>query len=558
MRSRCSTARSQPDRPAPVVHDDRRAAQVEVLEQRRRQLAVAVVGVPADVGRLVRASEAGQVGRDAAKAGVAHGRDHLAPQERPGRLAVEEDHGRALALVEVGEAQPVDLAVVRVEREVREPLQRLLGRAHRVGSSRLAAYPRAPSARLAPDAQPGASAAPVLAAEKSKVPFYIAGGLLVAWALTVSLGIGMRRPDFPSTTAVSARSSRSPPCSCWRGRRPPCITSGSPAKTEPVCADAEHPAQPRRSPVVGRPCRPPRPPPAAGTPTATTGTPAPPSSPRRAKPPAPWRSPANPAASSLQHQAAEREGGHGDDHDDEHVAGRTQRDDRAGQQGPRRDADLRRRDAALTLTAEARQVHVLLLGPRPPPGGHGRHAERLVKLYVCWGTFPTPRPGGHPCANAYHALRDAGHDPEVVKSYGFAPLPGALNQTRGRREVQELTGNRWVPDARPRRRLGDRRLACDRRLGPGEPGVALAVAGDRSRLSASPRELVGLVVRDRGARRERPPRTAPNAITTSPAATMMVTKPHPLCSSPDQLPLQTRTPTGQRSRGRSGETPLTP
>ena len=43
------------------------------------------------------------------------------------------------------------------------------------------------------------------------------------------------------------------------------------------------------------------------------------------------------------------------------------------------------------------------------------------------------------------ALRDAGHDPEVVKSYGLAPLPAFLNQTRGRREVQELTGNRWVP-----------------------------------------------------------------------------------------------------------------
>ena len=68
-----------------------------------------------------------------------------------------------------------------------------------------------------------------------------------------------------------------------------------------------------------------------------------------------------------------------------------------------------------------------------------------MKLYVCWGTFPTPRPGGHPCAIAYHALKDAGHDPEVIRSYGFAPLPAALNNTRGRREVQELTGNRWVP-----------------------------------------------------------------------------------------------------------------
>ncbi len=38
--------------------------------------------------------------------------------------------------------------------------------------------------------------APVLAAEKSHVPFYIAGGLLIAWALTVSLVLG-RDGDFP-------------------------------------------------------------------------------------------------------------------------------------------------------------------------------------------------------------------------------------------------------------------------------------------------------------------------------------------------------------------------
>ncbi|HEY3969925.1 MAG TPA: plastocyanin/azurin family copper-binding protein [Solirubrobacteraceae bacterium] len=52
---------------------------------------------------------------------------------------------------------------------------------------------------------------PVLAAEKSKVPYYIAGGLLVAWALLVSLGLGRRNPNFPGTlggqravTAISA------------------------------------------------------------------------------------------------------------------------------------------------------------------------------------------------------------------------------------------------------------------------------------------------------------------------------------------------------------------
>jgi hypothetical protein len=69
-----------------------------------------------------------------------------------------------------------------------------------------------------------------------------------------------------------------------------------------------------------------------------------------------------------------------------------------------------------------------------------------MKLYVCWGTFThTPRPGGHPCGNAYSALKDAGYEPEVKMSYGLGMLPAIFNQTSGRREVQELTGNRMVP-----------------------------------------------------------------------------------------------------------------
>jgi hypothetical protein len=68
-----------------------------------------------------------------------------------------------------------------------------------------------------------------------------------------------------------------------------------------------------------------------------------------------------------------------------------------------------------------------------------------MKLYVCYGTFSTPRPGGHPCANAFHALRDAGYDPEVIRSYGLGILPGIFNRTRGRREAQRLSGNRMVP-----------------------------------------------------------------------------------------------------------------
>jgi len=68
-----------------------------------------------------------------------------------------------------------------------------------------------------------------------------------------------------------------------------------------------------------------------------------------------------------------------------------------------------------------------------------------MKLYVCWGTFPTPRPGGHPCANAYNALRKAGHDPEVIKSYELAILPNPFNATANRRKAKRLTGKYTVP-----------------------------------------------------------------------------------------------------------------
>jgi hypothetical protein len=66
-----------------------------------------------------------------------------------------------------------------------------------------------------------------------------------------------------------------------------------------------------------------------------------------------------------------------------------------------------------------------------------------MELYVCWGTFKSPRPGGHPCRNAYEALREAGWDPEVTKTYGLGPLPEVV--TPHRRKVRELTGQNWVP-----------------------------------------------------------------------------------------------------------------
>jgi hypothetical protein len=67
-----------------------------------------------------------------------------------------------------------------------------------------------------------------------------------------------------------------------------------------------------------------------------------------------------------------------------------------------------------------------------------------MKLYVCWGTFQTFGPG-HPCRNALDALHAAGHDPEIIRSYGWRLLPGALNRSEGRRLARHATGKAWLP-----------------------------------------------------------------------------------------------------------------
>jgi hypothetical protein len=74
-----------------------------------------------------------------------------------------------------------------------------------------------------------------------------------------------------------------------------------------------------------------------------------------------------------------------------------------------------------------------------------------MRLYVCWGTWKgaTPRPfrraESHPCGVAHQALKDAGHNPEVIRCFGWRELPGIFNLTPGRRKVKELTGDVSVP-----------------------------------------------------------------------------------------------------------------
>ena len=106
---------AQADRPAPVLHHHGRALQSELREQAGDELDVAVVGVPAAVGGLVGAAEAGVV-RARSRACPGHQRrQHLAVEVGPGGLAVEAHHRLALALVDVVQAQAVELRVVGLE-----------------------------------------------------------------------------------------------------------------------------------------------------------------------------------------------------------------------------------------------------------------------------------------------------------------------------------------------------------------------------------------------------------------------------------------------------------
>lgn len=67
-----------------------------------------------------------------------------------------------------------------------------------------------------------------------------------------------------------------------------------------------------------------------------------------------------------------------------------------------------------------------------------------MRLIVCWSTAGGGG-GHHACGNAYTALKDAGHDPEVQKAYSTRLVPNALQLTSGRKEAIRRTGKSDVP-----------------------------------------------------------------------------------------------------------------
>jgi plastocyanin len=136
--------------------------------------------------------------------------------------------------------------------------------------------------------------APILGAEKSKVPFYVAGGVLVAWALIVSIALGLRKPGFPSNlqgqravgaiSAVLVLAAVSTAVITSGPTEKAGAESGASAGTS-TAAETSTANQTPSPPAESTPAQSPR---ASSTPTAstpatspkaTTGTPIPPSSP---------------------------------------------------------------------------------------------------------------------------------------------------------------------------------------------------------------------------------------------------------------------------------------
>lgn len=70
-----------------------------------------------------------------------------------------------------------------------------------------------------------------------------------------------------------------------------------------------------------------------------------------------------------------------------------------------------------------------------------------MKLYVCWTThIGIEAIHAHACGVAHRALVEAGYEPEVVKVRGHGVGPEIFQWTTdGRREVEELSGQKVVP-----------------------------------------------------------------------------------------------------------------
>jgi plastocyanin len=144
---------------------------------------------------------------------------------------------------------------------------------------------------------------PILGAEKSKTAFYIAGGLLVAWAVIVSAGLGLRNDDFPGnesgqraviglTVLLVIATAATAVITAGGSSSSTATAAGTATTSTAATTSSEAPATTSSTPAATSTSTA-----AGGKPTATTGTPAPPSSPAAppSVPAAPLALAANPA-----------------------------------------------------------------------------------------------------------------------------------------------------------------------------------------------------------------------------------------------------------------------
>ena len=188
--------------------------------------------------------------------------------------------------------------------------------------------------------------APVLAAEKSKVPYYIAGGVLVAWALILSIGIGTRNPNFPSTLAAQRLVIAISAVLVLATVSMAVLTSGGSSAKATIAPVTQ----------TGREA-------ASGAGTSSLKDEADPQGQLR-----------------LHDQEPVRPRGQGYDRLHQRLALDAQHDDRSRHPGSRRDAHFPRRDEDAQLEPQARHLRLLLLGSRPSRRRHGRQAHRPVGL----------------------------------------------------------------------------------------------------------------------------------------------------------------------------------
>ena len=99
----------------------------QLVDESRHRVGHAIDGVPGAVGWLVGAAAARQVWNDAPVAGIQQWTHDLAPEESPGRFAMEEEDGISFSFVDIGQPHAVPITVFRLVIEAGQVVEGRIG-----------------------------------------------------------------------------------------------------------------------------------------------------------------------------------------------------------------------------------------------------------------------------------------------------------------------------------------------------------------------------------------------------------------------------------------------